>query len=350
MSSSGSVGSRFDSELSAHDGTPWIGVHVLTEFIFCPRAGVIAFEEQRTDPGEDLDRAPRLDYLPDFVVALIEADLQKACNTLWNLVTWTPPAALLVWVAGLLVDRRLWLVLIPLGVWFLRHAARNVRIVLELSRRLRAAREATPREPDPESKQGQVVNWWGMMKCGFTPVEYEDPHEDADWKLVGKPWRVLHKGSLRIPVFRKRCGKEQLHPQHFARMAAYCHLIEIAEGGNAPYGIVLFGKGYDGLTVPNTEENRSTFQRALLNIRRLIEAVQTDGEKPDVPKQGRVCRECDRGRPRIYRKGITDTVLDGILLPAFCTRGEDWKHYHSTCGDRFGGVPLHDRAKEKRLC
>lgn len=350
MNSPGDRGSRIDGELVAHDRTPWIGVHVLTEFIFCPRAGLIAFEEKRADPGEDLDRAPRLDYLPDFEVQLIEAALQKTWNGIWNLLTWTSPAVLLVWAAGLLVDRRLWLIFVPLGVWLFPHLARKFGNVLELSRRLRAARKAAPREPDPESTEVQAVNWWSVLKCDFTPVEYEDPHEDAAWNFAGKPWRVLHKGSLRIPVFRKRLGKEQLYPQHFARMAAYCHLIETAEGGTAPYGIVLFGNGYEGLTIPNTQENRWAFQKALLSTRRLIEAAQTERHVPDVPRQGRVCHKCDRGWPRVYRKGVTDSVLDECLLPAFCTRGKDLRRYHSTCGDRFRWVPAHDRAKEKGLC
>ena len=105
MNRSGGMGSGIERQLAADNGTPWVGVHVLTEFMFCPRAGVIAFEEQRDDPGEDLDRAPRLDYLPDFEVRLIEAALQKTCAGFWNLLTWTLPAVLVVWVVGLFVDR-----------------------------------------------------------------------------------------------------------------------------------------------------------------------------------------------------------------------------------------------------
>ena len=77
MSDSYSGGSHSDADMAAQDATPWIGVHVLTEFIFCPRAGLIAFEQQRIDPGEEIDGAPRLDYLPDFEIELIEAALQK---------------------------------------------------------------------------------------------------------------------------------------------------------------------------------------------------------------------------------------------------------------------------------
>ena len=33
-----------EKRLDAKPNDPWLGVHVLTEFIFCPRAGLIAFE------------------------------------------------------------------------------------------------------------------------------------------------------------------------------------------------------------------------------------------------------------------------------------------------------------------
>ena len=89
MTDSYSDGSHSDGDMAAQDTTPWIGVHVLTEFIFCPRAGVIAFEQKRIDSGEEIDGAPRLDYLPDFEIELIEAALQKTWSGIWALLTWT---------------------------------------------------------------------------------------------------------------------------------------------------------------------------------------------------------------------------------------------------------------------
>ena len=92
-----------------------------------------------------------------------------------------------------------------------------------------------------------------------------------------------------MPVFRKRKGEAKVFPQHIARMAAYCRVIEKAEGGSAPYGIILFGSGYDGVTVPNSDENRAAFRTALLRARRLVQAVQTGGLMPDIPSRSTVC-------------------------------------------------------------
>ena len=188
------------------------------------------------------------------------------------------------------------------------------------------------------------MNWWSLLKCGFEPHEYFDPHEDLSWRLSGHPWRVLHKGSLRIPVFRKRRGDRGLHQQHLARMAAYCHLIETAEGHAAPYGIILFGSDYDGVTVPNTEANRHVLRTGLLEARQVIESNQ-----PAAPPSS-WCQRCPNGWPKVYRRRKTDTRLGGQEWPPVLTRGVDGRKYHSACGDRFGDVPRHERAKEKGLC
>ena len=56
---------------------PKLGVHVLTEFMFCPRAGVMEYEREREDSGEQIDRVARLDYMPDYTVSLIEAEMNR---------------------------------------------------------------------------------------------------------------------------------------------------------------------------------------------------------------------------------------------------------------------------------
>jgi hypothetical protein len=290
-----------------------------------------------------------LDYLPDFAVALIERALQETWSRIWWLLTWTTPVVLVLLMAAVLIDWRVGMILALLAAWVIRRLLRELRNVVELSRRLQAARDAVPAEPDPDFAKSQQVNWWGLLKAGWTAVEYEDPHEDPQWRVSGKPWRVLHKGSLRVPVFRKRRGNDRLYPQHLARMAAYGHLIEVAEGATVPYGVVLFGDGYEGITVPNSDEHGRIFEQGLHDARRLFEAVESAGVVPDIPQPTTVCHACPWGRPRVYRPGITDTELDGTRLPPYRTRGEDGRLYHSPCGDRFGWVPPHDRAAEKGL-
>ena len=151
-------------------------------------------------------------------------------------------------------------------------------------------------------------------------------------------------------MFRKRRGKENIYPQHRARIAAYCQLLEESEGGHSPYGVVLFGSGHDGLTVPNTAENRKSFADALRDVWKLMEDVQKGGLMPDIPKPASVCHDCPLGRSHAQRPGESETQLEGSVLQPYRTRGEDNIPYHSICGDRFRWVPPHDRAMERGLC
>lgn len=343
-------GHKANDDLAAGDATPWIGVHVLTEFMFCPRAGLITFEQQRPDTGEELDESPRLDYLPDFSIDLIERSLQETWSDIWRTLTWSPPVALAAFIAAMIVDWRIAFLLVVAGAYLAGRLVPKLKRVAELSDRLRKAKEALPREPDPASDEMQPVNWWELLKAGFSPQQYEDAHEIPEWHFAGRPWRVLVKGSLRIPVFRKRRGEARIRPQHRARMAAYCHLVENAEGGESPYGVVLFGNGHDGITVPNTRESRELFENALRSVRQLIEDVKDSGTIPDAPSSASLCRACPLGRPRSHQRGKTETELDGRVYEPYRAQGEDDVWYHSTCGDRFGWLPPHDRAEEKGLC
>ena len=336
------------NQLATDNAASWINAHVLAESMYCPRAGMMAFEHKQADRGQELDRSPRLDYLPDFSVEMIEAGLNRASNAVWRSLTWTPPVVLIAIIAGRLDGRPWWLILIPAALFGGRWLYRKLCEVVELSRRLRAAHAALPEEPNPDSTQMQPVNWWSLLKAGFSSVEYEDSHEDPDRHFSGRPWRVLHKGSLRVPVFRKRSGKHEVRRQHVVRMAAYCHLLETCEGGQSPYGIVLFGDGYEGLTVPCSGENREAFAQSLDNARTLIEAVRSGGLMPDTPP-GNTCCACPLGRPRVHRPGMTDTHLNGKQVAPFRTRGADQRLYHSPCGDRFDWVPPHESALEKGL-
>lgn len=55
----------------------------------------------------------------------------------------------------------------------------------------------------------------------------------------GKPWRLLKKGSLMIPVIRQRQGSSEWGTQHEVRLSAYCDLIEKCTGGDAPFGVTV---------------------------------------------------------------------------------------------------------------
>jgi len=331
-----------------------LGVHVLSEFVFCRRAGVIAYEEGGQDSGEERGETPRLDYLPDYEIRLIEEGLKERWGQVWCFLTYAPPVALVIVLVGMFVD---WLIAAAIGVssgfpvWWL---VRVLQEIATLSRRLETAKSAQGEEPDLTVRAVQDVNWWKMIKAGFEPVPCSEPYRDHSLGLVGKPWRVLQRGSMRIPVFRKREGDATIFKQHYIRMAAYCELIRACEGAEAPYGVVLFGREYGGVALVPEKEDRENMLSSLREAQKIIRGVQTRRRLPGEPKKVGVCKGCPWGRPRVYRKGKTETVLAGKTLTARLTKGLDKQVYHSTCGDRYGNsqrqwVPLHRKAEEKGL-
>ena len=54
----------------SNDKPKMIGVHTLSEFVFCPRAGVISHERQNDDAGVDTGFVD-LSYSPDYDLSLI---------------------------------------------------------------------------------------------------------------------------------------------------------------------------------------------------------------------------------------------------------------------------------------
>lgn len=330
----------------ARDTDPTVGVHVLSEFVFCPRAGLLAFETEEPDTGEELERAPNLDYLPDFSILEIHAGLQQAWNALWSSLFWLLVGVITVsYVRSYAGGQTALVVTFVLFPFVLLPVAKRIKVIFELLCKLRIAKVAVPAEPDPSRMEAQKVNWWSMLKAGFTPVEYEEPHVDMSWMLAGKPWRVLVKGSLRIPVFRKRFGEKELFPQHHVRMAAYCHLIEVCEGMESPFGVVLFGDSPDGVTVPNIALNKQKLCDHLKEARRILAVARKDNVVPDQPRRRAPCTNCPLGRPKVHRRGLTETELGGRPISPFLTQGKEGQSYHCECGDRYGWVPPHSEAR-----
>lgn len=335
---------------SSGNSQPVIGVHVLTEFVYCARAGIVAYRQNKEDTGEE---APRLDYLPDFDVVAMNDSLQQIKANIHR--AW---AVLPLVVAGLavvvfFVDWMLGLVLCAALLFPLRWFLHQCWLATKLDRKLRHARTAPSAEPQLPIFRTEPVNWWSLMQAGFVAVEYEDAHYDNTLQVCGKPWRVLQKGSLRIPVFRKRHGDSELRLQHFIRMTAYCHLMQVCELADSPYGIVLFGDGYDGLAVPVLDEYRRQFEQALETSRNILQPFEARGMMPPWPNPT-ACRKCPWGLPvklqeadvaRIHARIHARTVRDvhAVRSP------RDRCHYRCPCGETFGWAPPHQNAVRLQL-
>lgn len=326
----------------------WIGVHVLTEFVFCPRAGLIAHDSKADDSGDEYWLRPNLDFQPCYELLHIEHQLQQQLNQFW----WSCGILVLLLLAAgtaFLLQYFRWMIPPGLALLFLSVRMRDqlnaVLRSLELRREALAPRGA---EPDPRHDTPQAVNWWQLLQAGFQSVSYPEPLRDESLRLAGRPWRILRKGDWRIPVFRtwpqREMARPQLYPQHFVRMEAYGHLLEHCEGGETPYGVILFGDSFDGMTVPLDAAGRQRFHEALSQAHSILRQSKQQPQKlPPAPARS-WCLGCPHGVPRIYRSGASDVRRNRMVLNPYLAPGLDQKTHHSVCGDWFQWIPPHDSA------
>jgi CRISPR/Cas system-associated exonuclease Cas4 (RecB family) len=218
--------------------------------------------------------------------------------------------------------------------------------VLVVRRRL--ATKASPRTPDLDSPDDEPVDWWEMHRAGFEATVYQESLAGHELRLRGKPWKVLRNHDVVIPVFRRR-GSQRLYRQHYARIAAYCQLIEECEGVTSPYGLILEAGTYRAIAVKNTPAAKQALHTVLQRAQSLIRDYAETGVEPPEPERHGFCSNCPIGFPRLYVPGETELVNDGKrlpIVPAFSTRRG---HYHSKCGDRFRWTPAHDRVERRKI-
>ncbi len=329
-------------------GSPEVGVHVLSEHVFCPRAALLARESGDDSGDEEPTLGPRLDWMGDYDEHRFAEALHSAYGDLRLWFTLMAPAMLLVII--------LWFSFTPIvGLaatlplfYLVTKSWETLLLIIQLVRERALFQAAVPATIDLNPQEITKVNWWSLRKAGFDclkPDQLRDPGE----RLKGRPWRELIKGrQLRIPVVRKHRGERVWGPQHIVRMMAYCRLIESCEGGSAPFGILMFAESYDCLIIPNTAAHQADFQRSLAAVREFLQ-IHASGESIPAPPRDNRCSGCHLGQPRRHTMG-SETILNGVVVEAARTRANNGIIYHCTCGDRFKDVvPPHDYAVQLEI-
>jgi hypothetical protein len=332
--------------MDAGPDDPLIGVYVLGQFVFCPRAGVCAYES-RQEWADEEPLPAQLDFLPRYEIH----DIERAFSETVSKLTWILAALLFVGAAGLFLATKISPALIwgllPVILVFSVGMAPTVQTLWELSRRHLAFTSARAQEPDPDCEVIQPVSWFSMLKAGFMPIAYHRlTHEN--WKVEGKPWRVLRRGNLRIPVFFQPATDEQLHPKHLAKVAAYCHLLQMVENLESPYGLVLKQDSLEGVAVPFNARSRKIFHEALRLARKTLRS-SADHRGTAPPEQVSLCAGCPYGKPQRYRPGSSDEVQTRLSLPLFVVVSKNEAIHHSLCGDQFRWLPPHKDAQKLGL-
>lgn len=309
--------------MAADRQDPWVAVSTMKEKMFCDRAAIIASKKVQDDGEEGMMVFGQYRVVPLYTLRAIGRAIRGRC--LW-LLGWVALGLVGAWLASTAVE-------LPIRAGGLLAAALGgVRglytlfQILQLLLQYGRAQSAASRVPDLGKDEVQDVYWWGLISNGYEARQPQEALSDANWRLTGKPWRVLYKHGQRIPVLRVRMEQPRLMRQHFARIAAYCHLLEKNEPGiSSPGGIVLLDR-YDGKYVPSNARSGSTFHNALLDTRKLLRDFSA-GHIPAQPDSKR-CSGCPFGRPTSTNWGAS---------------------YHSDCGDEFLWTPPHRRAYEKGL-
>jgi len=326
--------------LQARPDDAELSVYVLTEFVFCPRAGLCTHEQPKEI--DDPDGKPSANYLPIHDPTELELMLKETLRQLFNIFLGGGAATLLLALMGWLSG---WLVLwgIAAGAGLLTAYALYDRFtwIVTMRAHLKIWKAALPQLPDPESAKIQYVHWCELLAAGFMLTEPKNAYNHIPWRLGGKPWRLLEHGELRIPVFMPGRPWKDLFPQHFVRMAAYCRLIEACEGFKSPYGVIVMPDSFQAIIVPCTAKSREDFEQALYRSRKIIREAEEQNARPYMPNGGTLCRECPHGEPRVFRNGKPFMRGDMPLVPKI-TPGRNGKKYHSLCGDRFQETPPHE--------
>ena len=341
-----------------------IGVHTLSEFVFCPRAGVISHELKNDDSGVDTGFVD-LSYSPDYDMFLAREEFSKIGKRFERFSFGLLGATLTTSILGLAVKPFLGflclLVIIP-AVAFLTPRLYRDLVQYRHLRKLIALYESKEKQlPDLKNLEMETIPWYSLLKS----CDIEKCHDllvDEELGIAGKPWKLLHCGNVCLPVFfcrRPMSASESendptawLKNQHSVRMKAYCHLTEKNTGKHSSCGIIVFAGTMDAVAIKfwNNRVAEHQFEDALVIARETL--VEFDRhEKVGVPASN-VCVRCHLGRPKVYRLEPGIARRDGSdIRPSLHRVKANGKSQtvHSICGDFFGWIPPHEKAFELKL-
>ena len=326
---------------------PSLGVFVLTEFVYCPRAGLCAHETGREE--EEEEDSPPLSFFsfnPLLSIPEIDAALQRAIGDMTWYVAGAALSAIVAVLLSIFVNRFVGFAGVFGLLWFLTFAAQRGIQAFQLNQQRKLALEGKHREPNPNLSDVQDIHWWDLIQAGFESQPVQDQMIDSELSFSGKPHRYLRRGNVVIPVWRMRNYDGRLYSQNFIRMAAYCHLVQKSFGAGVerPYGIILFGHSLDGVAIPFTRQRHADFLEALRSAREVIaESKQSPGPAPADPA---LCAHCPTGKPIADE---TQHIANGIPLPVIHAETQTGKCFHSLCGDRFRWLPPHEDVGRKDL-
>lgn len=326
-----------EARLQASEDDKWVTVRTVSQHLFCHRAGVITHESRQEDAGFE-GRPIRLGYLPRYDLREIESMIGK-----WMTASVIGSVAGALIVAALCLtawvfDPRLLVlaaaVLLALAVGVI--AALSVLFVLVW--RLTNAKQALPQEPEFTGNTAVLVDWWGLQAAGFESQDWPGILKKDAWRLAGKPWGILARGRQRIPVFFDTSDRVRLEKKHYARIGAYCLMLESEAEVESPFGVILRPGRTKVEAIPNTVEATDALADGIEQVHESLASV-AENRLFVAPALSHLCAKCPLGELRPVAE-LPPTPDEGSRVHVPTRQGPK----DSVCGARFQWNPPHESA------
>lgn len=358
------------TDLKSEPPEPWIGVHTLSEFVFCSRAGICSHDNAACDDGEELNDRPGFYHLPIFFEEEMIRRQKELIVHSWSCIGFGALLMSGTVLLGWAVHPIFYFAAIFCGIVAMAAFLMQAFRLGELKHEMKGWREANSKIPHVDITEPTEIHWPNFHVAGYRPERPRHPMEEPAWRLRGSPWRMLRLGKQLIPVFLRNIAEDcaarsasgsipHLYDQHFIRIAAYCHLVEASEGLHAPYGIILTRGSLKGIAIPNTSEMRERLRAAVSDARRTMRKLAGNDRMCPVVDPSH-CVGCPHGNPvplgqRFPGRETDQEAEPGVLQVHFATappkQGDKRlpRRYHSHCGDRFTWLPPHVSALRLHL-
>ena len=340
-----------------------IGVHTLSEFVFCPRAGIISHEQKKDDSGVDTGFVDLSDS-PNYDIGMLTEERRAIIKRVEQFTFGLLGGTIATLVFGMSPKPFLGflclLVLVPAAIFLAIRVSRDLKRYFQIKKQLAEYESQNEQTPKLEERI-EVIPWYSLLKS-FDVEKCHDLLLDEELGIAGTPWKLLHREKATLPVFfsRRPSAAEDgendptqwLKPKHFVRMHAYCHLIKKSTGKNSPCGIIVFAGTLDAIAINFQKDEAADHKlnEALFFARQNL-AEFKEHEKVGVPAT-HTCIRCRFGRPKLYRLEPGAALRNGKsvrpTLHKIVVEGEA-KTFHSVCGDFFKWIPPHETAEELKL-
>lgn len=314
-----------------------IGVHELTEFVFCPRAGIHAVEYP--EQANPVLQAQRLDYSPDYELGILWDALLRRLRSILT-ITIGGVFGICITTFSEHSSRFMFQATIVCLCWFFLKP--TLRELPSLCQTIQKARTAEPAEPNLDNRAIEQIGWWQLIAAGYEIIKL-DPIRNDKLKIATRIWRVMRRGNTMIPVFHRR-SKNSGEPlfQHEIRIAAYCYLLR-ANGFESPFGVILDHGTEMCWIIKDNAKRQQQLVSEILRARAMIDSAAQGEEIPE-PRNATACRGCHWGEPK--KEAATKYIIlsGGEAQPSTIWRNGE--KIRSICGDRFTWFPPFERDHE----